>query len=284
VMSLRKPRTATRLRHLVLATLAALAVASAVPGAASAAPGWLDGVSRSQSFPNCSGTTGNVISYTGYWGDTDGTYPRTGDRYWGHIVVGISGNPCSGSEFAATDIAHPAATGFDFGTDAWGRVRCFYTSPNTGQTTEETNNPNVDCRQNPGAGFSGSGWNLGGRTIPSFGIFEVIFPVKTTQALGGSSTNHKMVAPITTAISSPLTATPEQWVWVFPSQSGGGSGGSGGGSGGSGGGSAGSGITSGPAGTAPAGPQPATKKKKCKKKKAKAGAAKKGCKKKKKRR
>lgn len=204
------------LRRVVVATLAALGLAAAAPAGASATIGWLDGAHTYQYFSNCFGGQGWVESYTGYWGDTDGSYPVVGDAYLGHIVVAVVGNPCAGGDFAATDIVLPSSTNFNFDpNDDWGHVRCFYTDGLSGTGGEVTNDPDAHCTQNPGGGYSGYGKSLGGRDIASYHTFEVIFPLKSTQQLSAS----KMTAPITTGIATCnftdyRDCWPAQLVWV----------------------------------------------------------------------
>jgi hypothetical protein len=171
---------------------------------------WLDGPGTYQYFSNCiQGGTGYVYSYVGYWGKDDFSYPQTGDRYWGHIVSGVVGSACGG-EAIGTDIELPAATQFDLDNTPEGKIRCFYTSGNTGHTEEITTNSNADCKQNPGPGMHG-GYGLGGRIIPAFGTFEVIFPIRSTQPNLGTS---NLTAAIDTALSAPKVAYPQAVVAV----------------------------------------------------------------------
>lgn len=211
----RRGTSARRLGRAVLTFTVAALVAAAGPAAASATPGWLDGTTSYQYFNNCFGGQGSVQSYVGYWGDTDGSYPVVGDRYWGHVVVSVVGNPCAGGDFAATDIMLPPYTDFDFAGDPNGHVRCFYTDGLSDQTGEVTGDPAAGCTQSPGPGYSGFGKGLGGRTVAAYHIFEIEFPVRTTHQLSGSAAQDRMVAPITTGIASPDFAAPQQWVWVL---------------------------------------------------------------------
>jgi hypothetical protein len=173
---------------------------------------WIDGVGTYQYFPNCIvGGYGYVYSYVGYWGKDDFSYPQVGQRYWGHLVSGVVGSACGG-EYIGTDIELPVATGFDLDGTAEGKIRCFYTSGNTGNTEEITNHSDADCRQNPGAGVHG-GYGLGGRIIPAYGTFEVIFPIRSTQQNLGTS---RMTAAVDTALSSPKVAYPDAMVAVTP--------------------------------------------------------------------
>jgi len=186
--------------------------AGGVGGCQNADACWLDGVGTQQWFTNCViGGTGYVYTYVGYWGKDDFSYPQVGDRYWGHIVSGVVGSACGG-EFIGTDVELPAQTQFDLDNTPEGKIRCFYTSGKTGNTEEITDNPNADCKQNPGAGVHG-GWGLGGRTIPAYGTFEVIFPIRSTKENLGTS---KLRAALDTAISSPDVAYPEAVVAVTP--------------------------------------------------------------------
>lgn len=217
VSEARRParRLSGPLRRAALAAAAIALIAIAGPASAAASPGWLDGTHSHQYFNNCFGGQGSVQSYVGYWGDSDGSYPVSGDRYWGHVVVSVVGNPCAGGDFAATDIMLPPYTDFDFAGDPNGHVRCFYTDGLSEQTGEVTSDPAAGCTQSPGPGYSGFGRSLGGRTVAAYHIFEIEFPLRTTDQLGGSATQDRMVAPITTGIAAPAFAAPQQWVWVF---------------------------------------------------------------------
>ena len=155
------------------------------------------------------GGTGYVYTYVGYWGKDDFSYPQVGDRYWGHIVSGVVGSACGG-EFIGTDVELPAATQFALDNTPEGKIRCFYTSGKTGNTEEITDNQNADCKQNPGPGVNG-GWGLGGRIIPAYGTFEVIFPIRSTKENLGTS---KLRAALDTATSYPDVAYPEAVVAV----------------------------------------------------------------------
>ena len=171
---------------------------------------WIDGAGTYQYFPNCIiGGYGYVYTYVGYWGKDDFSYPQTDDRYWGHLVSGVVGSSCGG-EYIGTDVELPSATQFDLDNTPEGRIRCFYTSGKTGNTEEITNNSNASCKQNPGPGVYG-GWGLGGRVIPAYGTFEVIFPIRSSQENLGTS---KLRAALDTALSSPKVAHPQAMVAV----------------------------------------------------------------------
>lgn len=94
-------------------------------------------------------------------------------------------------------------------------MRCFYADGLSDQTGEVTDDPAAGCTQNPGPDYSGFNRSLGGRTVASYRIFEIEFPLKTTGQLGGSGSDDEIVAPITTSIASPSFAAPQQWVWVL---------------------------------------------------------------------
>lgn len=176
---------------------------------------WLDGGMTSQYWSNCfSSTSGWTSTYTGYWGTTSGSYPRIGDRFYGHIVVGIIGNPCGGGDVPITEIAFPDGLNFNFGSDANGKPRCWYQASD-GSVSEVTNQSWADCKYH-GPGTWGD-YNLGGRGLASYSIFEMIFPIRSTRKLiGSANTYHRIIAPVSSALGSPGLAYPYQWTWVFP--------------------------------------------------------------------
>ena len=178
-------------------------------------PCWFEGVSESSEFVLCPPLTGTgyVNTWTGYWVSGNGNSPAIGDRYYGHIVAGVVGSACGG-KFIDTEIILPGNTKLDLGSDQGGRVRCFYTSGQTGNTSEVTDDPNAFCKSyGPGAY---DGIHLGGRIVPNFGTFEIIFPLRTNARLRGLGGNDKMVAAVQTEDSNSLVA-PEQYVTVVPS-------------------------------------------------------------------
>jgi hypothetical protein len=202
------------------------AVINPIPSAhsqtAATAAYWIDGPVQYHDGINCPNFDYDILetSYSGYWGTNDLSYPKVGDVYWGHIVVGIS-NPCGGGDVINTEVILPPGTQFHFDPGNGYYVRCFYANPVLGTpAVEVTNDPSAGCTQAPTAGSFGN--SLGFRTVPSWGLFEIQFPIVSAQELTGSATSTDKVtglvqAALGTAGGCGLPATwscPSQWVWV----------------------------------------------------------------------
>ncbi|MDP9412084.1 MAG: Ig-like domain-containing protein [Actinomycetota bacterium] len=157
---------------------------------AAAAPQWNMGpFSRTYYFNPTFGTTEVLtMDSVGYWGATDGSYPRVGDTYYGVIRVG------SVNSFGAKvvpEVRLPPNTQFDLDpNDPNKRIYCYYQDNATGQTTEITG---TDCTQTPKAGLAGTGfWAFSGPQstnwlwpVPGGKNLQIVFPIKSTAPLEG---------------------------------------------------------------------------------------------------
>jgi hypothetical protein len=167
----------------VLPVVALLAVLAASP--ASAAVGWSDGSPQFQSTANCSGLVGAHGSTIGQWRDPQSSaYPIPGERYYGRISIGV-GPTCTGTDTFRYFTRLPANTQLDPGSDADGKVRCWYnTTPSNPNTWVEITGQGLCIEpQNAGNGW----WDLGVVTLGVGWAFEVHFPLRSTQTLGGNA-------------------------------------------------------------------------------------------------
>lgn len=176
---------------------------------------WIDGNIQSHSYYRFCFPEGQQFltsEYVGYYGATDASFPKVGDVYYMHVVVGVVGSSCVGSADVHTRVQLPAGTAF--ANSAENRIRCWY-HPASGNPPEEvTDVANAGCVQNPTQGVNG--WNLGFRLVPNGGIFEIIFPVYSTRELKGIAQNDsKLQGAVEVSIAGGWTF-PFQWVFVAP--------------------------------------------------------------------
>ena len=197
-------------RYATLASMAVFAVAAVTAPSASAAIGWSDGGGQFQSTANCSGLVGAHGSTIGQWRDPQSTaYPIPGERYYGRISIGV-GPTCLGTDTFRYFVHLPASTQFDPGADADGRVRCWYnTNPSgTPNAWNEITGNNL-CIEPQDAG--GGWWDLGVVTLGTGWGFEVHFPLKSTQTLGGNA----MAANVFSGAGGPNAMAPQFPVTVY---------------------------------------------------------------------
>jgi hypothetical protein len=174
---------------------------------------WIDGNLQSHSyFRACwpEGAQTLTSESVGYYGATDASFPKVGDVYYMHVVVGVVGSSCVGSADVHTRVQLPAGTAF--ANTAQDRIRCWY-HPASGNPPEEvTDVANAGCVQNPTQGVNG--WSLGFRLVPNGGIFEIIFPVYSTRELHGiAQSDSKLQGAVEVTIASGWSF-PYQWVFV----------------------------------------------------------------------
>lgn len=198
------------------------------PSADTVTETWYEGNSKYHAYyRSCFPEGGQYLTneYTGFR-TNNGVSPLVGDVYWAHIVVGVIGSSCAGGADVHTEVALPAGTSFGIGGGY--TIHCFYTSPpkddgTPGVTSEVTADSAAGCTQNPGIGVYG--YSLGTRVVANGGIFEIVFPLVSTQALSGiSDSSSTMTAYVQVTIATndvagdPLYGTawtaPFQWVWV----------------------------------------------------------------------
>ena len=191
------------------AALAAAAALLSATGAAAQAR-WLDG--NFGFVPGSACVTWNaeteVTTYAGYWGTTNGSFPRTGDVSYVHAAGAVVGNPCSGGDVIGFDFFLPA--GASLAVSAQNPVRCIATRLSDGSTT--TTDPNIHCSQTPSTGNAG-GLFFGYAVTPHGWVFEIQVPVEFDKALHGlAGTAAEKLTVVTSSANGPRTV--EQFVTV----------------------------------------------------------------------
>jgi hypothetical protein len=207
------------LKKLSAVCVAALLLLGVFPAPASAATlKWIDGLFAYQYDTYCDLLGGNTIetaaiSYVGYYGAMDLTWPLVGQPYVGHIVTGAAGNGCyAGYQLLNTEVTLPPSTSLTI--DAAHPIKCYFIS-SRGVVSDVTADPTVNCVQTAQAGIHGGQYSLGQRIVPTGGQFEIQFWMTTSAVLKGSQTStDRMYGYVTDATASPFTVTPFQWVWV----------------------------------------------------------------------
>jgi hypothetical protein len=200
----------SRARAIPLATLATLAVGAIAAGQASAAVGWFDGSQQYHSTVNCSGLVGYHGSTVGQYRDAaSAAYPVPGDRYYGRISIG-AGPTCLGTDAFRYFVRPPTGTQYDPGSDADGRVRCWYNTNPTNASSPwiEITDPTT-CIE-PVAAANGY-WDLGKVTLGVGWGFEVHFPLRSSQTLNGDT----MIANVFSGAGGPNAMIPTVGVTVY---------------------------------------------------------------------
>lgn len=179
---------------------------------------WLDGQFAYQYDTYCDIIGGNTIetaaiSYVGYYGAIDLSWPLVGQAYQGHIVTGAAGNGCyAGTQLLDTEVTLPPYTSLTI--DASHPIKCYFIS-STGAVQDVTTDPNADCVQIAQGGIHGGQYELGQRLVPTGGQFEVLFWMTSSAVLKGSETStDKLYGVVTDATATPFTVSMYQWVWV----------------------------------------------------------------------
>jgi len=216
------PAPSARVAAAPAETSAAL-VSSPPPAGAPAAPQsaspsgmqWIEGNIVSHSYYRAcfpEGAQTLTSEYVGYYGNTDASFPKVGDIYYAHIVVGVVGSSCAGGADVNTEVVLPAGT--NFAVSAQNRIRCWY-YPASGNPPEEvTDNPQAGCTQTPTQGAMGK--SLGFRIVPNGGIFEIQFPVYSTRELHGIAQNESKLNGYVEVSIAGGWSFPYQWVFVAP--------------------------------------------------------------------
>ena len=212
-----------------MALLAALAPATA----SAAGEQWIDGNIAYNSGISCGGPlVGNyseyqVGGYTGYWGKTDTSYPKIGDRYWGHVYYTAVGLGCGlGLHGVQVEIALPAGTQLAINpqsTDPQDKLQCFgvntqgQTSDVTNQTWTHPSNPQITgkyCQPtvtSPGA----NGTILSYALVAQGQSLHIVFPLRSTRKLSGIAEPNN-ASRMTASISEPGITSPAQpYQWNF---------------------------------------------------------------------
>ena len=173
-------------QRLCLAVLVAAVAGSAAPAAAqsSLSPrGYFNGSNSFFYHNECISGLVEALTghFVGYYGTSDGTWPRVGDVYYARFQVGVIGNACAGGIAPLIELGLPA------GTSIWTSqsypVYCYYTNPQ-GQTSEVT--PAQGCPQTVSAGAYGYRipWPS---ALPYTTFLEIRVPLVSSQALSGAN-------------------------------------------------------------------------------------------------
>jgi hypothetical protein len=221
-----------------MAAAAATLVAAVAASSASAAPPanveqWIDGSIGYAYGTSCLGPIGGttyetqVGGYTGYWGKPDTSYPKIGDRFWGHVYYQSTGLGCGlGLHGVQVEIALPQGTSLAIdpsSQDASDKIRCFGTSNGssynlTDQPWQHPSNPSIKgkyCQPtvtSPGA----NGTILSYALVAQGQTLEIIFPLRATKKLSGIAEPNnasRMTATLTDSAANSPTQ-PYQWNFV----------------------------------------------------------------------
>jgi hypothetical protein len=225
-----------RTRHLkTILAGAAVAIAAAVAPTTASAAGeqWIDGNISYNSGISCGGPlVGNysefqVGGYTGYWGKTDTSYPKIGDRYWGHVYYTAVGLGCGlGLHGVQVEIALPAGTQLAIvpsSTDPQDKIQCFgvstqgQTSNLTDQPWQHPSNANIKGKycQPTVTSQGANGTVLSYALVAQGQSLHIVFPLRSTKKLSGIAEPGN-ASRMTASISEPGITSPAQpYQWNF---------------------------------------------------------------------
>lgn len=156
--------------------------------AAAATPQWIDGpFSNTTYFNVITGTTGILTNeWVGYWGTTDVSYPKTGELYYGRVVMANVGTQ---NTAVTPNIVLPRGTFFDINpNDPSRKVRCYVWNFTTDATAEFGD---ADCDQQPSPGPFGAQFAPSGSVhngvwhVPPGWAIVVVFPIFSKAELSG---------------------------------------------------------------------------------------------------
>jgi len=145
-------------------------------------------------------------SWVGYYGTNDVTWPRVGDVYYVHLVVGVIGNECAGGIAPILELGLPPGT--QFAISPAFPVYCYYTNP-LGQTSQVTSG----CPQSASAGLYGARFNWP-YLLPYATYLEMQVPVISSQQLNGIAGNHYLNGYVSPTLGNWSVA--QQGVFVAP--------------------------------------------------------------------
>lgn len=146
---------------------------------------WLDGTSSNTYYynPFFNQIQWLTTEWVGYWGTEDASYPKVGELYYGHVVIG-NVNPSQHTPVMA-EVSLPRNTNFYIDpSNPDTKVRCFLENFNTNTSVELTGD---NCPQQPTQGTHGAQfapkaayWDL-----KPGEMISVVFPVYSTIELNG---------------------------------------------------------------------------------------------------
>jgi hypothetical protein len=183
---------------------------------------WLEGVSVYTHSINCA--IGNVEMltghYVGYYGETNVTFPKVGDVYYGHIVMAGLGRPCAGP-LVHVEIWPPPAS--DVVNHPQYPIRCFFTPPD-GQTHEITDGTCPTAQSltiGPYGGYNfdsrpAGTWPGGPYPLRQGAFLEIWFPLISTAPMSGIATNSYLYGMLQAFAGNSPVALGKQGVFVAP--------------------------------------------------------------------
>ena len=219
-----------RLITLTAALLALLAVASS--SASAAGEQWING-NTSYSYGNSCiilgqpSYTQQVGSYTGYWGKTDTSYPKIGDRFWGHVYYMPTGLGCAfGVHGVQVEIALPSGTSLAIkpgSSDPQDKIQCFGTMTNgqvvnlTDQTWTNPNNTSMKGKycQPTVTSQGGNGTVLSYALLGQGQGLDIVFPLVATKKLSGIAEPGQASRMTATVTDSASTGAIQPYQWNF---------------------------------------------------------------------
>jgi hypothetical protein len=222
----------TNLRRTILA--AAVAAMAALPASASAAgEQWIDGNLSYASGISCGGPlVGNYVEnqvggYTGYWGKTDTSYPKLGDRFWGHVYYQALGLGCGlGLHGVQVEIRLPQGTQLAIvpsSSDPTDKIQCFGISTNgstsnvTDQPWQHPSNPSIKGKycQPTVATPSANGFILSYALVAQGQALHIVFPLRATKKLNGIAEPNNASRMTATIADSNASGAAQPYQWNF---------------------------------------------------------------------
>jgi hypothetical protein len=179
---------------------------------------WIEGPWSYQYELDCV-TGGSTFhnAYTGYYGATDGSGPLTNTVYYMNVGFAVGGG-CAGGVAGSTWASLPRGT--SLAVSAQYPVRCMWDALDGKGFREITGSSYSDCHTHPTTDSSGMLY-FGTAQIPSFTMYEVWFPVVSTQPLIGSAGPNggdKVQARVMIGTADPMDVYPHGWIWVTDGQ------------------------------------------------------------------
>ena len=216
------------------ACAAALCALLAITASSASAAGeqWINGNTSFTYGNSCiilgSPTYGTQVGgFTGYWGKTDASYPKIGDRYWGHIYYTVTGLGCGfGLHGVQAEIALPAGTELAINpssTDPNDKLQCTRTNLNGTETTvtdgawqhpENTTIKGKYCEST--RTYTGANGTILSYALLTQGqSLHIVFPLKSTKKLSGIAEPNNASKMTATLGEGAITTQAHPYQWNF---------------------------------------------------------------------
>ena len=223
-------RTPSSFSTLILAALTCAALA--IPASASAAPGWIDGNTAfgyGTSCPIFGSPTyeTQVGGFTGYWGETDTSYPKIGDRFWGHVYYTVTGLGCGfGIQEVTSAVALPQGTQLALdpnSQDPNDKIQCWRTNRD-GSTVNVTDvpwqhpeNPSINGKHCTSTSVSqgANGITLAQTLLAQGQSMHIVFPLRATKKLSGIAEPNDASKMTATFSGSNISSNARPYQWNF---------------------------------------------------------------------